>query len=182
MTPYGRIMALDEENVYSYGRDPEFLCNSSVLEYRLYSASRQSVPESKRRKTTSNSDNWMALAKLPVEQVTALDYNWQIGHPPLVVRAMVLANNTLFVAGPPDVVDEVKMWGRSRDPAFQEKMKEQVAALNGAQGAVLWAVSRQDGKKLSAKKLNFTPAFDGLIAARGKLFVTTIDGQVVCLK
>jgi hypothetical protein len=74
------------------------------------------------------------------------------------------------------------MWGRSNELLFREKMHEQAAALEGAQGAVLWAVSRKDGKLLAQQQLDFLPAFDGMIAARGKLFATTADGTVVCFR
>ena len=180
--PYGRIMCLDEENAYAYGRDPELLSNSSVLEYRLYSAKKLPSPESGRAKLVSPSVNWKELAELPPERLTSLEYNWQLSHPSLVARAMVLADDVLFVAGPPDVVDEKEMWGRSNEELFQKKMREQAAALEGAQGAVLWAVSRDDGEILSQKQLDFLPAFDGMIAADGALFVTTSDGSIVCLR
>jgi hypothetical protein len=65
---------------------------------------------------------------------------------------------------------------------FHEKMQEQAAALEGAQGAVLWAVSRKDGRVLAQQRLDFLPAFDGMIAARGRLFVTTAGGAVVCFE
>jgi len=180
--PYGRIVCLDHENAYAYGRDPELLSNSSVLEYRLYSAKKRPPADATERKLTGPSVDWKKLAQLPKEQLTALDYNWQISHPEVVVRAMVLAGDTLFVAGPPDVVDEKQMWGRSNDPLFREKMRRQAQALEGAEGAILWAVSREDGKMLSQQKLDFLPAFDGMIAADQKLFITTTHGAVVCLK
>jgi len=84
---------------------------------------------------------------------------------PVRVRAMVAANNALFVAGPPDVVDP-------DDP---------MAAFEGRAGAVLWAVSKEDGKKLAEYKLDSPPVFDGLIAASGRLFLCTTDGHVICL-
>jgi outer membrane protein assembly factor BamB len=84
---------------------------------------------------------------------------------PVRVRAMVAAGDTLFVAGPPDVVD-------ADDP---------YAAFEGRRGAVLWAVSAGDGKKLSELRLEAEPVFDGLIAAEGRLFMTTRDGKLLCL-
>jgi len=180
ITPYGRIMCVDDENAYAYGRDPELLCNSSVLEYRLYSAEKAAVPEAKKRKTVGASVDWKKLAAMPTEQLTALDYNWQIEHPPMLVRAMVLADDTLFVAGPPDVVDEKQMWGRSNEPLFRKKMRQQADALEGKQGAILWAVSARDGKRLSEISLDYLPAFDGMIAANGRLFVVTTDGRIIC--
>jgi hypothetical protein len=83
---------------------------------------------------------------------------------PMRTRAMVLAGDTLFLAGPPDVVDE-------DDP---------LAAIEGRKGALLWAVSTADGKRLTEYRLDVPPVFDGLIAAGGKLYMTTADNSVTC--
>ncbi|MBT3201399.1 MAG: PQQ-binding-like beta-propeller repeat protein [Phycisphaerales bacterium] len=83
---------------------------------------------------------------------------------PLRIRAMTAAKNALFVAGAPDVLDP----------------KDIMGAFEGRKGALLWAVSKTDGKKLAEYKLDYPPVFDGMIAADGKLFVVTIDGGVRC--
>ncbi len=83
---------------------------------------------------------------------------------PVRIRAMVLAGDTLFFAGPPDEVPP-------DDP---------LAALEGRRGAALWAVSAADGEKLLEMPLDAPPAFDGLIAAGGRLYLSTADGRVVC--
>ena len=66
---------------------------------------------------------------------------------PLLVRAMLKAGDTLFLAGPPDLIDEEQTFQRliSRDPRVGEKLAEQDAALLGAQGGVLQLVSAADG-------------------------------------
>jgi len=102
---------------------------------------------------------------------------WSV-YVPLRVRAMVLAGPStpstpstgsgqgkkLFLAGPPDVVP----------------VKDPLAAIEGRRGAVLWAVSAANGKKLQEHKLDAPPVFDGLIAANGRLYFTTTDGKVRC--
>ena len=99
---------------------------------------------------------------------------------PLLVRGMVLADKTLFVAGPPDVVDEAEASRHRNDAAVRAKLVEQAAALQGARGALLRAVSADDGKKLAEYKLRSPPVWDGLAAANGKLFLATMDGKVIC--
>jgi len=94
----------------------------------------------------------------------------------------VLANGTLLVAGPPDVVDELEMWGRSNEPEFQQKMREQAEALEGSQGGLLWAVSAETGEKLDEVKLDDLPAFDGMSAANGRLFMATADHKLLCFE
>ena len=76
-------------------------------------------------------------------------------------RGMVLAKDTLFLAGVPDVLPK-------DDP---------YAALDGRRGALLWAVSTVDGATRSEMKLEFPPVFDGLIAANGKVYLSLTDGE-----
>ncbi|MHC4521313.1 MAG: outer membrane protein assembly factor BamB family protein, partial [Planctomycetota bacterium] len=84
---------------------------------------------------------------------------------PVRIRAMVKAGETLFVAGAPDTFDPDDPYG-----AFE--------ARNGAR---LVAVSGKDGKKLSEAALASPPVFDGMIAARGRLFIASRDGSIICL-
>ncbi len=83
---------------------------------------------------------------------------------PVRIRAMVKAGDTLFVAGPPDELD-------AADP---------YAALDGRKGARMVAVGAKEGKKLAEYPLQASPIFDGLIAAGGKLFMSTTDGKLSC--
>ncbi len=84
---------------------------------------------------------------------------------PVRVRAMVVAAEKLFVAGPPDVVPD-------DDP---------LAAFEGRLGASLVAFSTADGRQLAdAAKLDAPPVYDGLIAAAGRLYLSLDDGRVVC--
>jgi len=45
---------------------------------------------------------------------------------------------------------------------------------------MMWTVSAIDGKKVSEYKLDSLPVWDGLIAAAGKLYMTTMNGEVCC--
>ncbi|NOZ24407.1 MAG: PQQ-binding-like beta-propeller repeat protein [Planctomycetes bacterium] len=183
LVPTGRILVFDDERVYGYGRDPEYLCNSSVLEYRLFAAGKRVVPErtAKLKKAKQDTVDWRRrLDQLTPEQRTAVDYKWLKEHPPLLPRAMVLANKTLFIAGPPDVVDEKDIWGRTLEPEVQAKLAAQSRALDGEQGGILWAVSAENGKKLAEYKLDTVPVFDGMIAADGRLYLAAKDGSVSC--
>ena len=193
LVPTGRILVFDEHCVYGYGRDPEYLCNSSVLEYRLFGAGKQIVPERVEKLKQANAnyvhdwenwcrENWRTRAdQLKPDQLTAVDYKWIRKHPPLIARAMVLAGKTLFVAGPPDVVDEKKAWGRFLEPNIRTKLEEQLAAIEGKRGALLWAINAVDGSRLAVQKLDAPPVFDGMAAAYGYLYLSTVDGRVFCL-
>ena len=94
----------------------------------------------------------------------AKEDKWSV-HVPVRIRAMVLAGEKLFVAGPPDVVP-------AEDP---------LAAFEGRKGAVLWTISASNGQKLAeVQRLESLPAYDGLIAAAEHLFLSTTDGRVSC--
>jgi outer membrane protein assembly factor BamB len=85
---------------------------------------------------------------------------------PLRIRAMVLAGEHLIAAGTPDEVDP-------DDPA---------AALEGRGGASLQVFSAKDGSPIKSYPLASPPAFDGLSAAGGRLYLATQDGKVICLE
>jgi len=100
----------------------------------------------------------------------------------LMVRAMVKANDKLFIAGPPDVIDEERTFERvmSRDPAVAKKLQDQNEALLGKHGGLMRAVSAKDGTILAEYDLSALPAWDGMAVADGKLYMSTADGKVVC--
>jgi len=100
---------------------------------------------------------------------------------PMFVRAMVLADKTLFIAGPPDLVDEEKVTRALIAPETRKALAEQRNALDGKKGALLWAVSASDGKRLAEQKLSAMPVFDGMIAAAGRIYYTTTDGRIIAL-
>jgi outer membrane protein assembly factor BamB len=83
---------------------------------------------------------------------------------PLRIRAMVLAGDRIFAAGPPDVLDP----------------KDPLAAFEGRAGASLQVFSTKDGSQIKSYPLKSEPAFDGMSAAGGKLYLVTNDGKVIC--
>jgi len=84
---------------------------------------------------------------------------------PVRVNAMVKAGDVVFAAGVPDVLDE-------DDP---------MAAFEGRKGSVLQAFSAKDGGELSRLKLASAPVLDGMIAAHGRLYISTMNGHILCL-
>jgi hypothetical protein len=192
--PSGRLMVLDEKRVYGFDRKPEYLCNASVQEFYLYSADRevksesvQRVQAATRRIDAASSDrgaassDWATRKKFPLSAQNAATFRWAQSNPPIQARALVLAGTTLFVAGPPDVLDEETAFRKPDDPAIQARLKDQAAALQGRQGGQLLVVSAADGKLLAAYALGEMPTFDGMAAARGRLHFTTVGGKVLCL-
>lgn len=85
---------------------------------------------------------------------------------------MVLAGDTLFVAGPQDPVSEIP-----HEPSESDPLAE---ALESTRGGSLLAVSPGEGKTLSDQELSSPPVFDGMAAARGCLYISGANGEVVC--
>jgi hypothetical protein len=100
----------------------------------------------------------------------------------LYVRSMVLADDTIFIAGPADLINEDEAQNLLDDPDIQAMLAEQDAVLEGKKGAMLLAISKSNGDKLVEYELDFVPEWDGMIAANGCLYLSTTDGKVICFK
>ena len=114
---------------------------------------------------------------------TLVDFIWST-EPPLIARAMLIADDTLFVMGPPDLVDEEESFTKiatGKEDEVIQSLTEQADAFDGAQGSILRAVSTTDGSTRHEQKLDFLPTWDGMAAADGRLYITTTDGKVVAL-
>jgi len=100
----------------------------------------------------------------------------------IIARAMLLAGKTLFVAGPPDLIDEQQVFSRIDDPDVIPALTAQASSLAGKQGAVLLAVSAASGNELARYELDSPPVFDGMAAAGGRLYMSTVDGRVISFR
>ncbi|MCB1063270.1 MAG: PQQ-binding-like beta-propeller repeat protein, partial [Verrucomicrobiae bacterium] len=100
---------------------------------------------------------------------------------PLLVRAMVKTSDALIAVGPPDLINEEETFKKltEGDPEVLKVLADQDAALEGSQGAVLWAVSTATGEKLRELKLPALPVWDGMAVAGDRLFIATTDGKVL---
>ncbi|MCC9600522.1 PQQ-binding-like beta-propeller repeat protein [Stieleria sp. JC731] len=101
---------------------------------------------------------------------------------PIYVRGMVLAGNKLFVVGPRDSINEEETFKQlsESDPEVQALLAEQDKILMGDEGAKLLAVNIDTGKIDSQLPIESLPTWDGLAGANGKLYLTTLDGGVIC--
>ena len=114
-----------------------------------------------------------------VKPAGEMQFHWS-NQIPLQARAMVMADKTIFIAGPPDIVDEEEALKNLNNEEVQLQLAEQRAALEGKKGAILWAVSKEDGQKLAEYELKSLPVFDGMAVTEGQLFLSTEDGSVHC--
>jgi len=188
--PSGRILSFDENTIYGFARKPNFLAQAPTIEYQLYKADKKPASDGPDRVEKNaaehtarewNQTQWLSRGKLYApKQLTAINYQWIKPDLPIQARAMVLTRDVLFIAGPPDVIDEVDLWHRPDETALRHKLAEQTEAWRGRRGGSLWAVSTEDGSRLAAIDLEAPPVFDGMIAAGDKLFLSLMNGRIVC--
>ncbi len=162
--PAGRLLVHDDDSVYAFGRSFYAGMNAAQFgrgeTYMLYSAEKKSGPDpdysealQARRRGEDMHIDWTQFRTTPIKWSDEL---------PLHARAMLLADRTLFVAGP--YGDAV----RSMD------------SFTGKRGVRLAAVSADDGQLIANYEIDAMPVFDSLAAAGGQLFLAMKDGSVRC--
>jgi hypothetical protein len=191
--PSGRLLVYDDSSIYGFGRKPEYMCQSSVLEYQLYAADKKIKYESikrvidaeRRMNASSEKRNAHAADRgvrksFPLTDRSAADFKWLQNDPPIHVRAMVLANEKLFIAGPRDIIDEEEAFYNPNNSEIQTQLTEQEAALEGSKGGLLFVVSASDGQKIAEYELESLPVWDGMAAANNRLYIATKSGKINC--
>ena len=188
--PAGRMLVVDGKDVYGYGRLQQYHRNGSHvglgrMRYLLYAyaGSAKAAPSpAAAAKAKAPAARKPAQAKRRGRKAPAKPQCRWSRSVPLLARAMLLSGRTLFVAGPPDCFAYA---GQGiTDPyhiASAEALREQEAALAGKKGALLWAVSPADGSKIAEHRLNASPVWDGLAAAGGHLYLSTVNGKVLSM-
>ena len=176
--PSGRILCYDESSIFGYGRDKYPGGNTGQWRggehYRLFACDRPTPADIAAMRAAQPTPQKGRRTK-PKEPV-AKPNRWNV-ELPLNVRAMLVAGDTIFIAGPPELIETV---GTEEEALLLENPEEPVAAWQGAKGGYLWAVSSKDGKRLSQRKLEAPPVFDGMAATEGRLYMATVDGNVIC--
>ena len=164
---------MDDEKIYGFGRVPMRQAGTQNV-YHLFACDREPemTPQGGPRKRG-------ASVYGPIVPMR-INYDWSHSVP-IMVRAMLASDDTLFVAGPPQLADEDEVYALYGQEDMQSKMAEHVDAFEGRKGGLLMAVSKADGSRRSAYRMPSAPVFDGMIAAGGQVYVSTVDGKVVCL-
>lgn len=114
---------------------------------------------------------------------TIVEPKWNVDVP-IYVRAMVLAGYNLYIVGPPDLIDEEATFQQlaAKDQSVEQLLETQDAAIEGKQGGKLVTVNSETGEIQNTIELDTLPSWDGLAGAHGKLFLTTLDGRVICFQ
>ena len=131
---YGRLLVFDDERIYGYGRKGVHWSNQlQDGAYRLFVVNR-----------SDSAKQWEKPVKIQI-------------------KAMILANDILFAAGP------------SAQAVYTPQPTDEI------QKASLTAVSASDGTELAKHELDSLPVFDGMAAAYGRLYISMKDGSLLCL-
>ncbi len=182
VVPAGRILSYDEASIFGYGRNKYLGGNTGQWrggeKYQLFACDRpvpgrQPKPVEKKPAAKSPAKKGKRQ-KRPAAPVKKNRWETQV---PFYVRAMVVAGDVLFIAGPPE---RIKTKGSGEAALVLTDPEESLAAWQGKKGAWLWAVSTKQGEKLAECKLDTPPVFDGMAAANRRLYLTTMDGNVLC--
>jgi hypothetical protein len=171
--PDGRLLVMDEEQVFSYGLKPEYHSwSSTFLDYHLFCVNKQVETEP----VTGPTIFGKIRGRTPTQK---LRYNWT-AELPFYVRAMIKAGDKLIVCGPEKILDERDAVRRYPSEDLSEMLRQQEAILDGQSGGHLWVVGAEDGKVVERHRLSSLPTWDGMAAAGGRVYVSTQEG-VVCL-
>jgi hypothetical protein len=168
--PAGRILVFDDDRLYGFGRKPQYYRWTTPIEHHLFCADK--LPPVAGESADAGPKRAPGFL---------VNHHWT-KELPLFARAMVLADGTLFLAGPADAVDEEEAFKAFDDAEVRRGLLDQAIALEGKKGAVLWAVSTADGEKLAEHPLDAPPVFDGMAAAAGRLYLSAQNGEVVCFE
>ncbi len=182
-TPTGRLMVFDDSNVYATFAQNVGNNINPRTSYSLYSAKKDVTVEEITVKEKARKKAKKKAEKARKMKVSRIQYLWETKKPGLLANAMTLAGRNLFLAGPPDVADEEKTYGFvfGGDGEINRQMARQEQAWLGKEGALIWAVSADTGEKQAEFQIPAIPIWDGMIAARGRLYLALQDGTVLCL-
>jgi outer membrane protein assembly factor BamB len=155
----GQILVFDDEITCSLkayterrGHSPEFQPGGG---YRLMADRNTTLPVLDEMDIGAEKGRGFSRTELPIWSETV----------PIRAQGMLLAREHLYLVGPPDLVSE----------------QDAYESMIGKRGAVFRVVSTSDGGTLSEFTMEEVPVFDGLIAAAGRLYMSTTNGTLICL-
>jgi outer membrane protein assembly factor BamB len=174
--PAGRLIALRGDTVFGFGRTTPYDCfdNFAGLNLKRYHIFSAPAAARVKRGEFDTVDWGKRIVKRKGE---VIGYNWT-RDTGVRARALAVAGDRVFLAGPRNVLHGIEPKEIKRARALVREHAEEFA---GRKGGILWAVSTKDGRKVGEVELESPPVHQGLIAAGGALYMTTVDGRVVCL-
>jgi len=89
---------------------------------------------------------------------------WRHEHFPIIPSAMLVGKGRLVVAGALDASDQEDPWKH----------------FEGRGGGFLYVIDAKSGKELSRVSIASPPVWNGIAAAGGNIYLSTVEGKVVC--
>jgi len=166
--PAGRLLILHDDSIFGFGRSKYDTGNPEGVHAGHIGLIKDTYQDMGYVDYSQNPYRLFCIEKPRVgkggrSKQRRAAYRWQTPVP-MLVRGMLLADRTLFIAGP-----------------HIGKNLEGLSELGTIQPGLLWAVSAADGEKLEEYSIAGTPVLDGMSAANGRLYVSMADGSVLCL-
>ncbi|MBF0199344.1 MAG: hypothetical protein HQL32_16640 [Planctomycetes bacterium] len=108
------------------------------------------------------------------------DWKHRIG---LIARALVVTENEIIVAGPPDTIANEPL----NTPEFNQerviqKMQAKHEIHSGKKHGLLMVFSRKDGSLFSQQTLPSPRVFNGMIISHERLILSSAQGKLTCYK
>ena len=160
--PAGRLLVFDDDSVYTFGRSFYAGMNSAQFgrgEKYVLSASAKTAGKEPDYNKVNQQRRLLGDLKVDWSLLRTTPIRWS-DEIPFHVRAMLLAGDTLFAAGP--YGDAV----RSMD------------AFEGKRGVRLAAVNTKTGKLRASFAIDAMPVWDGMAAANGHIYLAAKDGTI----
>jgi outer membrane protein assembly factor BamB len=158
-TPAGRLLVVNDSTIYGYGYAPEFYRGATGREYRLFAIDRAPLAPQPPRDYMRAHRSFVGKGN----RTSSIGFKWS-RKARVISRAMLLAGDKLFMAGPPE-----------------GSLGEGGEGLDGPKGGRLAVVSAASGETLRRYELDGLPVYDGMAAARGRVFLSMKDGRLLCL-
>ena len=169
VTPAGKLLVMDGDHVYGFGRKLKFYRWTTPIEHMLFAASRDLVPVKAVKGTLAKG------ARKPRAHKWEKDI-------PLFARAMLLSGDVLFLAGPEDIVNEEQAVRKLQDPQTRKQIVRQSEMFAGRHGGRMLAIDKESGDRLAEWQWDTIPVFNGMAAAGGRLYLACVNGRITCFE
>lgn len=190
VNPSGQILCVKGDTVYGYGR--QFYNEGRQPFMHLFAMDKnpQAISYEERFKGKAKKDRrggphiQSRAASVPVSRWSKTIDTY--------VRALLVGahregkSDLLFAIGFPEIIDEYDAIQLINDQQRRglnvERIYLKEKSIAGELGAKMMVVAADTGEVLSETKLDAPAVFDGMSAANGKIFISDIEGNVVCLR
>lgn len=144
--PYGVLLAFDNDTVWGVSRGNVYTLFAEAN--KPFSATEESLPDFRNMENNAG-QRWKWSVDIDVRP-----------------RAMVRANDLLFLGGTPYSADRIDL----------------AATYEGTKGGLISIMSTANGEKIAEQRLDSPPVWDGIAAANGRLYISLENGNLLSLK